>query len=202
MLSSRMLVVDDHEPFRRFVLSMLEQRPEYQVVGQAVDGAEAIRQAQQLQPDLILLDIGLPGLSGIQVGRCISRLPVVPKTLFLSQESSPEIVTEAMRSGALGYVHKMHAHRDLLPAIEIVLKGEIFVSSSLTYSLCVGCVIHLTNYQKAKSEWNEIRVQLQAAAELEADMFQRLLARWKILSAECQEHRTLYFGHVRGHGIA
>jgi len=72
----------------------------------------------------------------------------------------------------------------------------------LVFSMCVGCAVHLTNYHKARFEWNEVTVQLRAAAELEKDMFQRLLARWKILSAECQEHRDLYFGHVRGHGIA
>jgi DNA-binding response OmpR family regulator len=202
MFSSRVLVVDDHEPFRRLVLSILEQRPEYQVVGQAVDGADAIRQAAEHQPDLVILDIGLPERCGIQVSRHISHLPVVPKILFLSQESSSEVVTEAMQSGALGYVHKLRANCDLLPAIESVLKGEIYVSSSLVFSMCVGCVLNLTNYHKAKSEWNEIRLQLRAAAELENDMFQRLLARWKILSAECQEHRNLYFAHVRGHRIA
>jgi len=83
-----------------------------------------------------------------------------------------------------------------------VLPARIFVSSSLAFSLCVVCATHLTNYHKAKSEWNAVRVQLQAAAQLEADMFQRLLARWTILSAECQEHRGLYFQHVRGHGLA
>ena len=202
MLSPKVLIVDDHEPFRRFVLSMLAQGPEYQVVGQAVDCAEAIRQAQELQPDLVLLDVGLPGPSGIQVARRISRLPVLPKTLFLSQESSPEVVTEAMRSGAMGYVHKLRANRDLLSAIGAVLKGEIFVSSNLTFSLCVLCATHLTIYHKAKSEWNAIRVQLQAALDLEHDMFQRLLESSRILSAEYHEHRDLYFGHVRGHRLA
>src|SRR5215469_4178296 len=189
MLSSRILVVDDHESYRRFVLSMLEQRPAYQVVGQAVDGVDAIRQAHALQPDLVLLDMGLPELNGLQVSRHIRFLPVIPKTLFLSQESSPDVVTEAMRSGALGYVHKLCAGCDLLPANGTVLKGEIFVSSSLTFSLCVGCAAHLTNYHKAKSEWNEIKVQLHAAAALEKDISQRLLARSKILFAECEEHR-------------
>ena len=99
----------------------------------------------------------------------------------------------------MGYVHKLRANRDLLSAIGAVLKGEIFVSSSLTFSLCVLCATHLTNYHKAKSEWNAIRVQLRAALELEHDMFLRLLARSKILFAECQEHRDLHFEHVRGH---
>ena len=202
MLSSRILVVDDHESFRRFVLSMLEQRPEYQVVGQAVDGVDAIRQAHKLQPDLVLLDIGLPEHSGLQVSRHICFLPLVPKTLFLSQESSPDMVTEAMRSGALGYVHKMRAKSDLLPAIETVLKGEIFVSSSLRFSLCEGCAEHLTNYHKAKSKWDEIRAQLSAAAAQEKDLFERLLARSKISSVECEQHRKLYLGHVRCHGFA
>ena len=104
MTSITVLVVDDYEPVRRFVCSMLEQRAEFQVIGQASDGLEAIHKAAELQPDLILLDIGLPKLNGIEVARRVRRLVPQVRILFMSQDSSSDVVQEALRSGGLGYV--------------------------------------------------------------------------------------------------
>ena len=131
MTSITMLVVDDYEPVRRFVCSILEQRAEFQVIGEASDGLEAIQKAAELQPDLILLDIGLPKLNGIETARRVRKLVPRVRILFLSQESSFHVVQEALRSGGLGYVYKLRAQSELLPAIEAVLGGKRFVSSSL-----------------------------------------------------------------------
>ena len=90
----RVLVVDDYAPFQRFVCSTLEQRPELQIVGKASDGLEAVQKAAELQPDLILLDIGLPTLNGIEAARQIRKLAPHSKILFLSQESSPEVAED------------------------------------------------------------------------------------------------------------
>src|SRR5271169_2638586 len=98
----RILVVDDFEPWRRFVLSMLKQNPEFQVVGEASDGLEAVQRAQELQPDLILLDLGLPRLNGIETARRIRQNAPNSKILFVSQESSPEVAEEGLRLGAWG----------------------------------------------------------------------------------------------------
>ncbi len=127
----RVLVVDDYEPFRRFICSTL-RRPELQIVGEASDGLEAVQQAEELQPDLIVLDIGLPSLNGIEVARQIRKLRPISKILFVSQESSADVVQEALASGALGYVAKAHAGSDLLPAVEAVLEGRQFVSRGLS----------------------------------------------------------------------
>ena len=102
----RVLVVEDYEPFRRFVCSTLGKRPELQVIGEASDGLEAVQKAEELQPDLILLDVGLPSLSGIEAARRIRKLSPKSKILFVSQESSADVVQEALRIGALGYVAK------------------------------------------------------------------------------------------------
>jgi CheY-like chemotaxis protein len=126
------LVVDDYEPFRRFVCSTLEKRPELQIVGEASDGLEAVQKAKQLQPDLILLDIGLPTLNGMEAARQIRTLAPQSKILFLSQESSPDVVQEAFTLGALGYVVKAHAGSELLAAVEAVCQGRQFVSSGLS----------------------------------------------------------------------
>lgn len=88
----RVLVVDDYEPFRRFVCSMLEGTSELQIVGEALDGVEAVQKAEELRPDVILLDVGLPTLNGIEAARHIRRSAQESKILFVSQESSADIV--------------------------------------------------------------------------------------------------------------
>jgi DNA-binding NarL/FixJ family response regulator len=128
------LIVEDFEPFRRFVRQVLEPRPAYRVVAEAIDGLEAVRKAQELKPDLILLDSGLPRLNGFAAAEQIRTLLPDAVILFISLESSPVAVREALRLGALGYVHKMRAELDLLPAIESVLAGKQFVSSGLDVS--------------------------------------------------------------------
>jgi DNA-binding NarL/FixJ family response regulator len=128
----RVLVVDDHEPFRRFVRTTLSARPELQVISEASDGLEAVQKAVELQPDLIVLDIGLPSLNGIEAARRIRKLSPKSTILFLSQESSAEVVQEALCLGALGFVTKVHAGSQLLVAVEAVLRNEQFVSSTLS----------------------------------------------------------------------
>jgi CheY-like chemotaxis protein len=102
-----------------------------QIVGEVSDGLEAVQKAQELQPDLIVLDIGLPTLNGIEAARRIRKLSPESKILFMSQESSADVVQEALALGALGYVVKVHAGSDLLPAVGAVLGGRQFVSASL-----------------------------------------------------------------------
>jgi DNA-binding NarL/FixJ family response regulator len=126
--SIRVLVVDDYEPLRRFVCSTLRKRPAFQIVGEASDGVAAVRQAEELKPDLILLDIALPRLNGLQAAREIRKRSSDSKIIFVSQESSPDVVQEALSLGARGYVVKTGAASDLLAAVEAVLERRRFVS--------------------------------------------------------------------------
>ena len=130
----RIFVIEDYEPFRRLICRELRQRPEFQVVGQASDGLQGVELAESLQPDLILLDLGLPKLNGLEAARQIRGLAPGAKLVFVSQESSSDIVRETLRLGGHGYVHKERAKTDLLPAIDAVLAGKRFVSSSLDFS--------------------------------------------------------------------
>ncbi len=123
----RVLVVDDYEPFRRFVCSTLGTRPELQIVGEASDGLDAVHKAEELKPDLILLDIGLPKLNGIDAARRIRELAPQSKILFVSQESSVDVVQRAFSAGASGYVVKADAGNELPTAVKAVLRGERFV---------------------------------------------------------------------------
>jgi DNA-binding NarL/FixJ family response regulator len=124
-------VVDDHEPWRRFVSTTLQNQPKLQVIGEALDGLEAVQKAEELQPDLIVLDIGLPSLNGIEAARRTLELSPKSKILFFSENRSWDIAEEALRTGAGGYVVKSDAAGELLPAVEAVLKGKRFVSASL-----------------------------------------------------------------------
>jgi DNA-binding NarL/FixJ family response regulator len=121
-------VVDDFEPWRRFASSTLRKKAGLQIVGEASDGLEAFQKAVELEPDLILLDIGLPSVNGIEAARRIREMVPEAKIIFLSEESSIEIVQEAMSFGACGYVFKTMAASDLLTAVETVLSGLKFVS--------------------------------------------------------------------------
>jgi DNA-binding NarL/FixJ family response regulator len=126
--SVRILVADDFEPWRRFASLTLRKKPGLQIVGEASNGLEAFEKAVELEPDLILLDISLPSLNGIETARRIREMVPEAKIIFLSEESSGDIVKEAMSFGASGYVFKTMAASDLLTAVETVLAGIKFVN--------------------------------------------------------------------------
>jgi DNA-binding NarL/FixJ family response regulator len=127
----RVLVVEDYGPWLRFISSELQKLSNLQAIGEVSDGQEAVQQAQALQPDLILLDIGLPTINGIEAARRIREVSPASKILFVSENRSPEIAEEALNTGAAGYVLKSDAATELLPAIKAVLEGKRFVSANL-----------------------------------------------------------------------
>ena len=129
--SVRVLVVDDYLPWRQFVCRTLLAQPTWQVIGQASDGLEAVQKAQDLQPDLIVLDIGLPTINGIEAARRMRTAAPDSKILFLSENNSVEIAEEAFCTGAAGYVVKSTAARELLPALDAVLQGDRFFGPGL-----------------------------------------------------------------------
>jgi len=129
--STRILVVDDFAPMRRLVCSHIQGQPGCLVVGEAADGLEAVQMAKDLRPDLILMDIGLPGVGGIEAARRIRELVPESRILVLSQDRSWSIVEAALRSGAVGYVLKLDIGTELLPAVRSALRGGHYVSSSL-----------------------------------------------------------------------
>ncbi len=126
----RILVVDDHPLIRRTTARLLRLRPDFRIVGEATDGFDAVGQAERLQPDLVILDISLPGLNGIAAARQISRVSRNCKVLFLSHYTGARMIHEALSVGAIGYVAKIDAGHELLTAIGAVTGDKPFVSSS------------------------------------------------------------------------
>jgi DNA-binding NarL/FixJ family response regulator len=127
--SVRVLLVDDYVPFRRFVVSELGKRPELQTIVEASDGLEAVQKAEELQPDLIILDIGLPKLNGIEAAKRIHKVVPGAKILFVTLNNDTDVVREVLSNGARGYVLKVDAGKELLHAVEAVLGGGRFISA-------------------------------------------------------------------------
>ena len=125
----RILLVDDFEPWRHSVRSILQGRA--QLFDEVADGLEAVRRASELKPNLILLDIGLPSLNGIEAAERINQVAPGAKVIFLSMNNHVDIVKAALSNGASGYVLKRDAGAELLPAIKAVLEGKRYVSSGV-----------------------------------------------------------------------
>jgi CheY-like chemotaxis protein len=143
MPSTRVLIAEDFAPFRELLHSILQETTELQLVGEASNGRQVLRLAEQLQPDLILLDIGLPELNGLRAAQRIRRISPNSKILFVSQESSVDVVQEALRLSQ-GYLLKADVASELLIAVDVVLEGkQQFVSASLNFpavSNSVRCI--------------------------------------------------------------
>jgi len=133
--SKRVLVVDDLGTWRQKVRSILQTCSELSVVAEAADGPEAVQQAEKLQPDLIILDIGLPNLNGLEAANRIRRVAPNAAIIFLTQNRDKAVAQAALSAGARGYVLKTDAGRELLSAVKGVLGGDDFVSSGIAGQL-------------------------------------------------------------------
>jgi DNA-binding NarL/FixJ family response regulator len=127
-MAVKILLVDDHQVLREGLRSLLERQADMQVVGEAADGTAALRLVRELNPDLIIMDVNMPGMDGIDVTRLISRDHPGVKVLVLSMYLRKTFVSEMFKSGAAGYLLKESAFAEIAEAIRVVLKGERYVS--------------------------------------------------------------------------
>jgi DNA-binding NarL/FixJ family response regulator len=130
-LIRRVLVADDYEPWRRQIDEVIRDHPQWQIAGEASNGFDAVAKARALAPDLILLDISLPGLNGIDAARQILTFAREARILFMSEHRSWDIISAAMLAGARGYIAKMEVGRDLMSAMEAIVDGRRVVSAAL-----------------------------------------------------------------------
>ena len=128
MKVSRILVVDDYKPWRHKICSLLETKPEFQIVAECWNGADAVERAGELKPNLITMDVGIPELNGIEAAVRVTEVSPSSKILFISENIEPEVVSAAIDAGASGYLHKMRVGTELLPAVTSIIRGGCFFS--------------------------------------------------------------------------
>jgi len=126
----RILLVDDHPIVRQGLRTLLEGRTGWEVIGEASDGVEALEKVESLQPDVVVLDVTMPRMNGLEACRLMQqRLNENPvEILFVTQHDSPQMMREALDAGARGYVVKSNAARDLLEAVEAVSQHRVFTA--------------------------------------------------------------------------
>jgi DNA-binding NarL/FixJ family response regulator len=122
----RILIVDDYEPWRAYVRSILADDADLEILGECVDGLEAVKRSDELRPELVLLDINLPDINGLEVARQVGTVSPESKVLFLSSCQSIDVMREALKLGA-GFVLKSDAQHDLLPIVQAICRNEPFI---------------------------------------------------------------------------
>jgi DNA-binding NarL/FixJ family response regulator len=129
-MTVRILLVDDHPIVRQGLRTLLQGRGDWEVVGEASDGLEAVEKVADLQPDVVVLDVTMPRMNGLEACRLIQRKhrDNGPEILFVTQHDSPQMMREALDAGARGYVVKSNAARDLLEAVESVSQHRVFTA--------------------------------------------------------------------------
>ena len=133
--TARILLADDHAVLRAGLRLMLASHPGLEVVGEAASGAETLGLAETLQPDLILLDLSMPALGGLEALPLLRRIAPRARVLILTMHDDPQYLRQALQNGASGYVLKKAADTELIAAVRAVLRGEIYIHPSLTRSL-------------------------------------------------------------------
>ena len=150
IIQTRILLVDDHTILRSGLRMLLDSQPQLKVIGEAGDGREALRLAQSLQPDLILLDLSMPGLNGIEALPVLRRLAPAARTLILTMHDDEGYLRQALQKGAAGYVLKKAADSELLSAVQAVMRGEIYIHPAMTRGL-LGSIVADDSAIKAES---------------------------------------------------
>ena len=131
----RVAIADDHRLVRQGIRALLERNQDIEVVGEASDGLEAIDLVQELKPDVIIMDISMPQMDGIQATERISKMDVPTRVMVLSMYSKPSIVQQVLRKGAKGYLLKSSISEELILAIDAAMRNEIYLSPSVASPL-------------------------------------------------------------------
>lgn len=138
MATFRILVADDHEVVRKGLAALLQSQPDWQVCGEAADGREAVDKAQQLKPDVVILDIGMPSLNGLEATRQILKTNPQARVLILTLHDSDQVVREVLNAGARGFLLKSDAARDLVAAVEALRRDKTYFTSKVATMVLEG----------------------------------------------------------------
>jgi len=132
MKSVRILVADDHEVVRRGVCSLLEAQPGWTVVGEAITGRDAVKKAEKLRPDVVILDISMPELNGLEATRLIMKTAPQIEVLILTIHDSEQVARQVLAAGARGYVLKSDAARNLVIAVDTLCQHKPFFTTAVS----------------------------------------------------------------------
>ena len=149
----RVLIADDHEVARKGIRSVLEDRPGWQVCGEAKDGREAVELANELKPDVLLLDIGMPNLNGLDAARQILSADPEARILILTIHDSEQVVREVLSAGARGFLLKSDAGRDLIAAVEALQNRRTFFTPKVAQMMLDG---YLRPYDDRESSHQQV----------------------------------------------
>lgn len=161
-MTVRVLLADDHGVLRGGLRTLLNEMPGYQVVGEAADGGEAVRLAEELRPDLALLDISMPMMDGIEVTRVLKARQPDVTVLILTVHEDEQLLREAIKAGAAGYVVKKAAQSELLSAMEAALRGDLYVHPAMTRALLAPVSNQQVLYQPSEEVLTRREVQVLA----------------------------------------
>ena len=165
-MTTRILLADDHAVLRAGLRLLLENQPDFEVTGEAASGLEALELAEKLQPDLILLDLTMPGLNGLDALPVLRKSAPAARVLILTMHDDPQYLRQALKNGASGYVLKKAADTELLSAVRAVLRGEVYVHPSMTRVLLDDM---LTDAPAAPADaWESLSEREQAVLKLVA----------------------------------
>jgi DNA-binding NarL/FixJ family response regulator len=134
----KILIADDHEVVRRGLISLLQAQTDWQVCGEAADGRDAVEKAQQLRPDVIILDIGMPSLNGLEATRQILKINPHARVLILTLHDSDQVVRDVLNAGARGFLLKSDAARDLVAAVEALRRDKTYFTSKVASMVLEG----------------------------------------------------------------
>src|SRR5438045_9058921 len=134
----RILIADDHEVVRKGLMALLQAQPDWQVCGEAADGREAVDKAQQLKPDVVILDIGMPSLNGLEATRQILKINPQARVLILTLHDSDQVVREVLNAGTRGFLLKTDAARDLVAAVEALRRDKTYFTSKVSAMVLEG----------------------------------------------------------------
>ena len=134
----RILVADDHEIVRRGLIALLEGQPGWEICGEASDGRQTVERAQQLKPDVVVLDIGMPGLNGLETTRVLKKTLPQVKVLVLTLHDSDQVIREVLDAGAVGFLLKSDAARDLVAAVDALKRGRTYFTPKVASMVLDG----------------------------------------------------------------
>jgi DNA-binding NarL/FixJ family response regulator len=198
------LLADDHTVVRQGLRILLEAEDDMKVIGEAETGRQAVQMSKKLQPDVIVLDVAMPVLNGLEATHLITRETPHTKVLILSSYSDEDYVQQLIEEGAIGYLVKQTAANDLLKAIREVVKGNAFFSPSISKRLldqCRGAFVHGASTRKKSSRLTSREAEvLQLIAEGQAN--KQIAAALAISIKTVEKHRQQVMNKLNIHDVA